>query len=161
MGVKAHMKSTLKVAVIALVVSYLINETRKHYGYADLAPGIGKCRKLTKTHEKKPFTTFDEFYPFYLCEHTKPATKLFHFVGTALYLADLATFLSGGMNQASPQEFKPVYLLTAAAKAYGLAWTSHFFIEKNKPATFKYPGFSFVGDHYMFMDLARMKLRMW
>jgi len=153
MGASAHVKSTLKVAVITLVVSYLINVARKRNDYADLAPGIGKCRKLLETHEKKPFTTFEEFYPFYLCEHTKPATKLFHFVGTALYLVDLGTFMTGGL--------KPVYLLTAAFKAYGLAWTSHFFIEQNKPATFKYPVFSFIGDHYMFMDLTRMKLRMW
>jgi len=78
----------------------------------------------------------------------------FHsFVGTALYLADLGTFVTNGLN--------PTYLLTAAFKAYGLAWTSHFFIEQNKPATFKYPIFSFIGDHKMFMDLSIMRLCMW
>ena len=29
---------------------------------------------------------------------------------------------------------------------YAFAWVSHFFIEKNRPATFKYPAWSFKAD---------------
>ena len=32
---------------------------------------------------------------------------------------------------------------------YGGAWIGHFFIEKNKPATFEYPLWSFIGDYKM------------
>lgn len=46
-------------------------------------------------------------------------------------------------------------------KAYGFAWVSHFFIEQNKPATFKYPVYSLFSDHVMYTDLVRMRLRMW
>ena len=70
------------------------------------------------------------------------------------------------LNDSHPNDFISTvhlfqYLLTAAFKAYGLAWTSHFFIEHNKPATFKYPIFSFIGDHKMFVDLSTMRLCMW
>ena len=153
MGAQSHIRSSFKVVIIALGASLLINAMRRHFNYHDTAPNPEMCDDIAKTYEEKAFTTFEEFYPFYLCEHTKPATKLFHFVGTTLYLADMGAFVMSGLN--------PTYLLTAAVKAYGLAWTSHFFIEQNKPATFKYPFFSFMGDHQMFMDLSTMRLRMW
>ena len=64
-------------AVIALAASYLIDATRKHFNYPDLAPEPDKCEKLVIAYDEKPFATFEDFYPFYLCEHTRPATKLF------------------------------------------------------------------------------------
>lgn len=33
--------------------------------------------------------------------------------------------------------------------SYAFAWVGHFFFEKNKPATFKYPFYSFAGDFAM------------
>ena len=42
--------------------------------------------------------------------------------------------------------------------AYSFAWTGHFFIEKNRPATFQYPLWSLVGDLRMCMLMWRGQL---
>lgn len=44
-------------------------------------------------------------------------------------------------------------LLAVPIAGYGFAWVGHFFFEKNKPATFKYPLFSFMGDMRMFKEI--------
>ncbi|MBX5484278.1 MAG: DUF962 domain-containing protein [Myxococcaceae bacterium] len=84
--------------------------------------------------------TYAEFWPFYLREHRKPATRWFHFFGTSLGLV-LAVVAAVTRN---------VWLVPAAVvSAYAFAWFSHFVIEKNRPATFKYPGWSFISDFRM------------
>ena len=84
--------------------------------------------------------SFREFWPFYLSEHGKPGTRLLHFVGTsaALLLILLAIAV----------RWWPLALM-AISCGYAFAWTGHFLIEKNLPATFKYPLWSFVGDWKM------------
>ncbi len=73
-------------------------------------------------------TSFEEFWPFYVREHSLPSTRIMHFVGTAVAL-------------------QIWWLLLAVPVAgYGMAWISHFGIEKNKPASFKYPLWSFIAD---------------
>ena len=86
------------------------------------------------------FKTFEEFWPFYLQEHSKPATRLMHFIGTTLALLLLI---------GSVVLLKPVLILAGLFVGYLFAWLSHFFIEKNRPATFKYPLWSFIGDWKM------------
>ena len=93
------------------------------------------------------FKNFSEFYPFYLCEHSLPVTKLFHFVATF----NAAIFLLMALN-AKASSTKLRCLAFALVQAYGMAWISHFFLEQNKPATFKYPSFSFMADWVMFKD---------
>jgi hypothetical protein len=89
----------------------------------------------------KEFSTFEEFWPFYVGEHSKKLTRTFHFIGTTAALGCTAGALLTGN----------VLLLAAApVVGYGPAWVSHFFIEKNRPATFRYPLWSLRGD-----------LRMW
>lgn len=84
--------------------------------------------------------TFEKFWPFYVGEHAKPATRWLHFTGTLGGTAALLILM--GTHHARYIPFVLVY-------AYGLAWFGHFFIEKNKPATFKYPLWSFLADYKM------------
>jgi hypothetical protein len=85
--------------------------------------------------------TYEEFFLFYLGEHSLPACRALHYIGTALFLASLASFIFTGNGW---------FLLLALVVGYLFAWTGHFFIEKNKPATFTYPLWSFVSDLKMF-----------
>lgn len=80
--------------------------------------------------------SFEEFWPYYVSEHSKPATRALHVAGSALGLTALvlAVLLS------------PWWLLIAPLLGYALAWAGHFFVEKNRPATFTYPLWSLRGD---------------
>ncbi len=94
------------------------------------------------------YTNFAEFWPFYVREHSKPLTRWLHFIGTAS-LFPLTVF-------AVANNLTVLLLLPFAG--YGFAWYAHFFVEKNKPATFKYPLWSLMADFKMFflMLLGRM-----
>ena len=88
----------------------------------------------------KKYHSFSEFWPFYVTEHSLPSTRLWHFIGTAsLIPIILLAFI-----------FNVYLLLLLPLSGYGFAWYSHFFIEKNRPATFQYPLWSLLGDFKMF-----------
>jgi hypothetical protein len=89
----------------------------------------------------KEYKDFQEFWPFYVGEHSKKGTRILHFAGTTA----LFFFLAHALVTASPFS-----LLAGVIAAYGCAWTGHFLIEKNRPATFRYPFFSFMGDFKMY-----------
>jgi len=86
------------------------------------------------------YNSFAEFWPYYLAEHSKPGTRLLHLVGTSIALGAVVVFIVIGKWWLSPLALLP---------GYGAAWVGHFFIEKNKPATFQYPLWSFMGDYKM------------
>ncbi|MFI5297079.1 MAG: Mpo1-like protein [Polyangiales bacterium] len=88
--------------------------------------------------------SFEEFWPFYVGEHSKPMTRRFHFVGTTAALACVGGAVVLG---------RPSLLLLAAVAGYGPAWVSHFFIEKNRPASFSYPGWSLAADLMMWTKM--------
>ena len=85
--------------------------------------------------------SFEEFWPFYVAEHSQPRTRALHFAGTAAALATLAALAAGG---------KWRWLPLALVPGYAAAWAGHFLVEKNRPATFKYPLWSFMADQKMF-----------
>ncbi len=85
--------------------------------------------------------SYGEFWPFYLNEHRKPATRSLHYVGTAIGLTLLAIAIS-------TQTWW--IMLAALISGYAFAWLSHAFIEHNRPATFTYPFWSLISDFRMF-----------
>ena len=94
--------------------------------------------------------SFAEFWPYYVREHSQLGTRIFHYIGTTAATTLLIWLILYGRWFMFPLAFIP---------GYGCAWFSHFFIEKNKPATFQYPLWSFIADYKMFamMLLGRMK----
>jgi hypothetical protein len=96
------------------------------------------------------FQTFGEFYPFYLSEHANRTSRRLHFIGTSIALTLLIAALAS-----------QIWWLFAVAlvQGYAFAWVGHFFFEHNKPATFKYPGFSFMGDWRLWWEILSGKLR--
>ena len=94
------------------------------------------------------FNSFKEFYPFYLSEHSKRSTKILHMMGSiGVILMILYSFYSSNT--------KILYYLPVVG--YGFAWVSHFFVEKNKPATFTYPFYSLLSDYMMFWEILKGK----
>lgn len=90
------------------------------------------------------FASFREFYPFYLGEHQNLTCRRLHFVGTSCAL---------GFIVAAIAQRNPWWLIGALLSGYAFAWIGHFFFEKNRPATFKYPFYSFAGDWVMYKDI--------
>jgi hypothetical protein len=86
------------------------------------------------------FRTYAEFWPFYLREHAKPSTRAVHYVGT-IASAALLIWAIASQNW--------WWLLGVPVLGYGPAWFGHFFIEKNKPATFEAPVWSLISDYRM------------
>lgn len=86
------------------------------------------------------FSTYAEFFPYYVGQHSKSATRWFHFAGTHLGAATGLTAIATRT---------PRLLALAPVISYGMAWFSHFTIEGNKPATFGHPLWSIRGDFQM------------
>ncbi len=100
----------------------------------------------TTAHPK----TFSEFYPHYLEEHRNSTCRRLHFVGSSTVIAMLVFIL-----------FTASWALLFAVPVvgYAFAWVGHFAFEKNKPATFKYPIWSLMGDWVMFKDMLIGRMR--
>ena len=96
------------------------------------------------------YKSFREFYPAYLAEHSQPMTRRLHFVGLVLAIAVIVGVVVTG---------RAWWLLAAPVVGYGLSWIGHFFFEKNRPATFKHPLYSLMGDLVMFKDMLTGRLR--
>ena len=96
------------------------------------------------------FTSFAEFYPYYLQEHSNDVCRRLHYVGSLLVLGILGYALF-------TQQW--LWLLALPFAGYGFAWVGHFVLEKNKPATFKYPLYSFMGDWVMLKDAFTGRIR--
>ncbi|PAU54890.1 hypothetical protein BZL41_21350 [Pseudomonas sp. PIC25] len=96
------------------------------------------------------YTRFADFYPYYLQEHSHPVCRRLHYVGSLLVLAILAYAIG-------TQQW--LWLLAIPFAGYGFAWVGHFVFEKNRPATFKYPLYSFMGDWVMLKDAFTGRIR--
>ena len=99
---------------------------------------------------KVEYRTFKDFYPFYLGEHSNRTCRRLHFIGTTL---GLSFFLNAIISM------NPWLILAGFVCGYAFAWIGHFFYEKNRPATFSYPAYSFVGDWVMWKDILTGKIK--
>ncbi len=106
--------------------------------------------KTTKTDLIKADPSIKQnFYDFYLNEHQNMACRRLHFAGSSFGLLGLAK---------SVKDRSPTPLLKGIAAGYACAWVGHFFFEKNKPASFKFPLKSFASDFRMYSDVLRGNL---
>jgi hypothetical protein len=96
-----------------------------------------------------PFSSFSDFYPYYLQEHQNSTCRLLHFIGSWLVLGVIAMAVL-------TRQWALLWLMPIIG--YGFAWVGHFYYEKNKPATFKHPIYSLCGDWVMFKDILVGKL---
>jgi len=88
----------------------------------------------------RTITRYADFWPHYLREHAKPATRNIHYAGTALTFVFLALAIGAG----------GWWWVLVPLAGYGFAWAAHFGVEKNRPATFTYPLWSLGSDYRMF-----------
>lgn len=96
------------------------------------------------------FTRFRDFYPHYLDEHRDRRCRRLHFIGSSLVPVILVFALGSG---------RLVWLWLAPLAGYGFAWAGHFIFEKNRPATFRHPLYSLMGDWVMYWDVLRGKVK--
>ncbi len=95
--------------------------------------------------------TFSKFYQFYLTEHQNHVSRRLHFIGTALVFASAALL-------SFYHRWDLWYILPITG--YLFAWIGHFFFEKNKPATFKYPLWSLTSDFRLFFEILTGKQKL-
>ena len=98
---------------------------------------------MTQPASGERYQSFSQFYPYYIHEHSNRTCRRIHVVGSALVI---------GVAVVALVTLNPLWLLAMPVIGYGFAWVGHFFFEKNRPATFKYPLWSLMGDFRLFFE---------
>ncbi len=93
-----------------------------------------------RARRMRKFSSFTEFWPFYLQEHAQPRTRGFHYAGTSLVVLIAAAAVASANWW---------LLIGMPIAGYAFAWVSHVAIEHNRPATFTYPLWSLRADFKM------------
>ncbi len=96
------------------------------------------------------FTRFSEFYPYYLGEHRNRICRRLHFIGSTLVILIVLLAIVSG---------EPRWLWLAPVAGYGFAWVGHYVYEKNRPATFRHPLYSLMGDWVMYWQVLSGKIK--
>jgi hypothetical protein len=102
--------------------------------------------KISKALE---FKSFEQFYPYYLGQHSNPTNKMLHMIGTTMAILSIITSVVLGNVR---------ILLLTPIFGYGFAWVGHFCFQKNRPATFQYPMYSLMGDFRMYWEFLTQKI---
>lgn len=103
-----------------------------------------------KVEKVAAYRSFGEFYPFYLSQHADRTCRRLHFVGTTAGLGFL-------LHAFSTLDFR--WVLAGLAAGYLFAWIGHIFFERNRPATFTHPLYSFMGDWVMWKEMLTGSIR--
>lgn len=90
------------------------------------------------------YRSLKEFYPFYLSEHRNTVSRVLHFTGTCL----IAVWIVVAVLRREAW-----WLLLIPVAGYGFAWVGHYFFERNRPATFRYPAYSLASDFILWWEL--------
>ncbi len=96
-----------------------------------------------------PIKDYSEFYRFYLTEHRSIMSRRLHAAGSSIGIY----FFTKAIRQR-----KPKYFVYGLVSGYACAWVGHFVFEKNKPASFKQPLYSFISDWRMLADILQGNL---
>lgn len=105
---------------------------------------MSSIQARTGVVDPRSFHSFAEFYPYYLREHSNDMCRAMHFVGSSLALMCLGMLIATGNLW---------WLVAGLTVGYGFAWVGHYAFEKNRPATFVRPLYSFMGDWVMYKDM--------
>ncbi|MGK0498507.1 MAG: hypothetical protein ACJAYG_000136 [Oceanicoccus sp.] len=100
---------------------------------------------------KTEFSDFSDFYAFYLSEHSQAACRYCHYLGLSLVLLGIALIIGSDLTL--------TWLLILPIIGYSCAWAGHFVFEKNRPASFDHPFYSFISDWVMYRDWLLTPLR--
>jgi len=100
-----------------------------------------KCVRDRIREMTDKLTNYRDFWPYYLREHARPATRGLHYAGTA---CGLCLLIAAGVTG------NPWLILPAVISGYAFAWLAHLLVERNRPATFTYPVWSLISDFRMF-----------
>ena len=98
----------------------------------------------------KKYTSFSQFYPFYLSQHENRQCRRLHFLGSSLIVLLIVYAIAA-------KSLALLWLIPIIG--YGFAWLGHYMFEKKKPATFEYPVYSLLGDWVMFKDILVGKIK--
>ncbi len=97
----------------------------------------------------KKIKTYEEFYTFYLTQHSNKICRLLHLIGTTFVLALVLTSII---------HLNPYWLIFVPLTGYGFAWFGHFVFEKNEPAAFSHPWWSLLSDFKMYYEVLSGKI---
>jgi hypothetical protein len=118
-----------------------------------LAPAFPICNFMAPIVSSMPhdrFTSFSDFYPYYLSEHRSIACRRLHFAGTLSVIA---------LALAAVVSMRWWLFALVPIAGYGFAWAGHFIFEHNKPATFAHPWYSLFADFLMFRDMLTGRIK--
>lgn len=96
---------------------------------------------IRMTDEHQRYQSFEEFWPFYVGEHSQLLCRVLHYAAALVTIAILGFVVWTGQWALLP---------IAPVVAYALAWTGHFVFERNRPATWSYIRWSLIAEFKMF-----------
>jgi hypothetical protein len=96
------------------------------------------------------YTSFRDFYPYYLGEHTNPVCRRLHVIGSSLIVIVIIAAIV-------TQHW--IWLIALPVIGYGFAWIGHFFFEHNRPATFTHPLYSLAGAWVMWWPVITGRIK--